>query len=84
LSLSALAARPLAPAHKQCSTCWLLGILEEPHRANLIAALSNPSVRYDEISTALEELGHEIPGPYLSRHARGGCDAKVKMRESSK
>lgn len=87
MSLAALATRQPAVAdapHKTCHACWVLRHLDEtdPDYAEVLyGAIANPHVRYSEIEAALQaERGIELTAYTISRHARGKCDARTRVR----
>lgn len=82
MALSDLASRPdNGPAHKQCGTCWALEQLDSRQAADMRAALSNRSVRYDEVYSELDAMGLGNFDPdSLRRHAGGGCGAREVLR----
>lgn len=82
MALSDLASRPTnGPAHKQCGTCWALEQLDLDQARDLRAALTNPSVRYEEIYAELDALGvGQIDKDSLRRHATGQCSAREVLR----
>lgn len=63
-----------------CGVCALLETLPPDEAAALTRLLSDPTWRYSELSIALRNEGHDLPEFVLSRHARGGCAARKKLR----
>ena len=69
--------------HKTCATCHALETLDDAKAAVLVDLLSNPVVKYSELS---HELASDpdwllsIDSQALGRHARGLCAAKTKLR----
>lgn len=66
-----------------CTVCEALKRLEveKPEdAAALIRLLSDRGVRYTELSAALAGEGLELSDGTLSRHARGRCEARTKLR----
>jgi hypothetical protein len=63
-----------------CTVCKLLARLEPAEANALRSHLTNPEWRLTELSDALFEEGHDVPGPTLARHARGQCAAREKLR----
>jgi hypothetical protein len=63
-----------------CSVCALLKSLPEKESAALLRLLSDVDVRYSELSAALATEGHDFAEGTLSRHARGRCEARTKLR----
>lgn len=73
---------PEAP-WRTCAVCHALNGLDVRQREILTAALSNPLVRYSEIEDELATdpaFQVELDRQALSRHARGQCAAKAKLR----
>lgn len=63
-----------------CSVCQQLGTLPESEAEALLGLLKNPRWRYQELSDALAKEGIDIASYSLSRHARGQCLARNKLR----
>lgn len=63
-----------------CTVCRVLADLPDTEATALAALLSNNAWRYQELSDALAAEGHDLPAQALSRHARGRCAARVKLR----
>lgn len=66
-----------------CAVCEALAHLSEADAAALRTLLGNPSWRYQELSDALaadEDTPLSISANTLSRHARGHCAAREKLR----
>lgn len=78
----------LSPSDKtrkgpQCEVCKTLARLAPAEAKALTAHLSNPEWRFTELSDALfEDSGGKLSLPEysLSRHARGQCSARTKLR----
>ena len=71
------------PPHKVCAVCFELGRIAPSEAAALRALLSNPSLKYSDISKWIAEdpdTPINIDGPTLSRHARAGCSARERLR----
>lgn len=67
---------------RTCGACDALAKLPAEEAAELRSLLANPKVRYRELASALAE-DEDSPGidaPALSRHARGQCQAREKLR----
>jgi hypothetical protein len=65
-----------------CSVCEALGRLPEDEQAALLRLLSDHTVRYTELSAALAGEGLDMSAGTLSRHARGRCEARTKLRSA--
>ena len=65
-----------------CSVCEALDRLSEDDGAALTRLLSDPAVRYTELSSALMGEGLDLSAGTLSRHARGRCEARTKLRSA--
>ena len=63
-----------------CTVCELLGMLPDAEASALTRLLSNPTLRYSVIGQHLRGEGYDIADQTLSRHARGLCDAKTRLR----
>lgn len=63
-----------------CSVCETLARLPETEADALRALLSDPAWRYTTLSDELRTEGIELAPFVLSRHARGGCGAREKLR----
>lgn len=63
-----------------CSTCELLDALDDSEARELRALLADKSVRYQWLADQLAMDGHAIDWQPLSRHARGICSAREKLR----
>ena len=63
-----------------CTVCEALKRLEPEDAAALTRLLSDRGVRYTELSAALAGEGLELSDGTLSRHARGRCEARTKLR----
>lgn len=82
MAISDLLERGSVP-HKVCVTCHHLATLPPPKAEKLRAALSNTAVRYRELQIELAadpEFLIDIDSASLSRHARGICGAREKLR----
>jgi hypothetical protein len=64
--------------------CEALGRLPEDEQAALLRLLSDRGVRYTELSASLAqpEIGLDLSAGTLSRHARGRCEARTKLRSA--
>lgn len=63
-----------------CEVCVVLERLPDDEATALRGHLANPQWRYTALSEALATQGLELPGFSLSRHARGQCGAKDRLR----
>lgn len=82
MAISDLIERGNVP-HKVCATCHHLATLPPDKAEKLRAALANTAVRYRELQTELAtdpEFLLDIDSDTLSRHARGICGAREKLR----
>ena len=69
-----------AATWQTCATCALLHALPDKEAAVLVDLLSDVTVRYSWLADELHREGHAIDWQALSRHARGRCAAKAKLR----
>jgi len=65
-----------------CTVCEALKRIEPEDAEALIRLLSDPDVRYSELSDALAGEGLDLSAGTLSRHARGRCEARTKLRRA--
>jgi hypothetical protein len=68
-----------------CTVCADLERLERDSpkdAAALLRLLSDPDVRYTELSAALATEGLDLSAGTLSRHARGRCEGRTKLRRA--
>ena len=65
-----------------CTVCEALKRIEPEDAEALIRLLSDPDVRYSELSDALAGEGFDLSAGTLSRHARGRCEARTKLRRA--
>lgn len=63
-----------------CYVCNSLASLPQTEADALRGLLADPAWRYQELSDRLAAEGLELSANSLSRHARGRCAAKAKMR----
>lgn len=63
-----------------CTVCEAIERLPEKDSAALVRLLSDPTVRYTELSSALAGEGLDLGASTLSRHSRGRCEARTKLR----
>lgn len=68
------------PAGPKCEVCKTMAALPEDEATALKALLSDPEWRYQELSDRLVIEGVELSAGSLSRHARGRCWAREKLR----
>lgn len=73
MSLADLAKAPARPGRKECSVAWIASQLDEQDRADLEAAIANPSAALEAISKALSQMGYHIAAQTIGRHAHGSC-----------
>lgn len=68
--------------HQTCATCHALATLPKSEAKHLRDLLANPKVRYRELADALaaDAESPTIPWEALSRHARGHCSARERLR----
>lgn len=82
MAVSDLVNRGGAP-HRTCATCYELDRMDDAKSAVLLDLLANPLVKYTELAAELASDPDwllEISSDALSRHARGRCGARVKLR----
>ena len=65
-----------------CTVCEALKRLDTDDAAALTRLLSDPDVRYSELSDALAREHLDLSAGTLSRHARGRCEARTKLRRA--
>lgn len=64
-----------------CSVCETLANLTGPEQQALRSLLEDPTWRYTELSVELREKADLDLAPHvLSRHARGQCTARERLR----
>ena len=63
-----------------CDVCAVLATAKPEDAAALRAALGDPQMRYTIIAEALASTDTPLSGSSLSRHARGRCQAKERLR----
>lgn len=63
-----------------CTVCMLLAELPADEAQALRALLADTRWRYSALSEALKAEGHHLAAHALSRHGRGQCSAKTKLR----
>lgn len=66
-----------------CEVCDLLDRLTDTEASALRELLADTTVRYSVLADALRDdpdTDIDIPANTLSRHARGGCAARDKLR----
>jgi hypothetical protein len=63
-----------------CNVCNTLASLDESEADALRSLLADPSWRYQELSDRLAAEGVTLSYQSLSRHARGRCLAREKLR----
>jgi len=67
---------------RTCATCHALDAMSDEDAQILRALLGNRAVRYKELAQLLADDPDSptIPWEALSRHARGGCAARERLR----
>lgn len=82
MAISDITARTDEKARKgpPCSVCGLLESLPDTERQALLTLLGDTGWRYSSISRELLAEGYDIADSSLSRHARGDCRARTKLR----
>lgn len=63
-----------------CTVCLLMGSLPDTEAAALGQMLADPTWRYSSIAAALGDEGHPVLDQTVSRHARGVCGARKRLR----
>ena len=63
-----------------CSVCEVLGSLPQPEADALRELLADPTWRYTTLSQDLLAEGIDLAPFVLSRHARGACVARERLR----
>ena len=63
-----------------CDVCIVLARSTPEDAAALLGALSDPELRYSTISDALSGTETPLSAGSLSRHARGRCLARERLR----
>lgn len=63
-----------------CSVCEVLADLPDTEAAALRSLLADKTWRYTALSDELHREGVELAPFVLSRHAKGGCAAREKLR----
>lgn len=63
-----------------CSVCETLGRLPAEEATALRALLTDPTWRYTKLSDELRSEGVDLEPFVLSRHARGKCAARERLR----
>ncbi len=72
-----------APATRKgppCTVCECLATLPEAESAHLLGLLSDTTWRYTLLADELAKQGVDLSSTSLSRHARGGCHARTRLR----
>lgn len=80
MPISEIEPRSKARKGPQCDVCRALDELPESESEALLALLKDPGWQYTLLSDALREQGVDLPHFSLSRHARGQCAARTKLR----
>ena len=63
-----------------CTVCETLERLPAEESTALVVLLSDPTWRYTALSDALREEGVDLTPFMLSRHTKGQCAARSKLR----
>lgn len=66
-----------------CEVCRFIATLSDQDAADLRALLSDDEIRYSVISDGLRDdpdTPADLPAISLSRHARGKCSARERLR----
>ena len=69
-----------------CTVCEAISVIPEPEAQALVRLLSNQRLPYSVLEAdlrsdgSLAEFGFDISAGTLSRHARGRCEARTKLR----
>ena len=63
-----------------CTVCLLSASLPNGEAAALAQMLADPEWRYTAIADALTAEGHPVYDGSISRHVRGQCGARTKLR----
>ena len=68
--------------HRTCATCHALADMSDEDVATFRALLADKSVRFKALAAALEADDEvpSVPADALSRHARGDCAARERLR----
>lgn len=85
MTLEDLAARETGPSvpWKTCAVCHAIETIPPAESAALIRLLADRSWKFAEISRAIADdpdTPLDLPALALSRHARGICAARVRLR----
>lgn len=75
----------VAPVRKgpPCEACQLLATVSDEEADTLRGLLADPTIRYTTLADALRDdpdTDIDISAYTLSRHARGGCGARERLR----
>lgn len=71
---------PTTPPGPTCTVCQKLAELPDPEANALRALMANPAWRYQVLAERLRSEGVDLSAGSLSRHARGRCLAREKLR----
>lgn len=83
MAVSDLIAKTQNVPWQTCATCHALNVLPDAQAAILTDLLSNTAIKYSELADEISadpDWPVEVDRQSLSRHARGRCSAKVKLR----
>lgn len=68
---------------RTCAVCHALDTIDPTEADGFRALMANKSLRFTEIEELIatdEDTPLRIKSDTISRHARGGCDAREKLR----
>jgi hypothetical protein len=87
MAVSDLIAKANSVPAGSCATCYALATLPPDKAKILLELLSSETIKYSELADEITndpDWPLEIDRQPLSRHARGTCSAKTKLRGGSK
>ncbi len=68
---------------RTCAVCHALATIPPDEAAGFRALMGNKALRYNEVEQIIAadpDTPLVIPWATISRHARGGCDARERLR----
>lgn len=80
MAIADIKAPEAAQKGPSCTVCTVLNGLSGPEAQALRDLLADPAWRYQELADRLSDEGVELAPFSLSRHARGRCQAREKLR----